>query len=502
LFSIQFAVFSASGLYVRGFTSFEERISTEVQVNASGSTLLNVTRLFGYWPWFTADYGAYYQIHYGSVLLLLVSALFPAIAFMSAFGRAKGRTYIFLFLSVVGIFLAKSINHPFGVINAYLYERVPYGWMFVNNFQNFTLLIALGYSVLLADGYKLCVANRPRLRITTATCIVLLVLVNSHPVILNQVYESSQTYQIPAYYADLRDWLITQGSDFKVLLLPEIQVYEFFEWGYSGPEVLQYFTGMAPLLIGASGLPYETLFVQKTFDSIRNNSSRFIHYARTMHVRYILLDNSLMTGYDAASSHEARMTLLETEGLSYLRSFGKVEVYEVEDWIPIVYVPQRICVLYGNLTSLPENVFANATQAFVLKKEVSSEMLKKLSNTGSATILSYERQNPCTFEVQLASQETFVLVLGVPYSEAWVAQIDGKPLSNHFLINGFANAWLIENPGIFSIEISYNPQKYVSYGFLLSLTSLVTMATMVMGSASARKKKAWMPYKRHYAWIQ
>jgi len=486
--------------FLRGIASFGEYIRFEVSINASAATLINVTRLFGYWPWFTAEYGAYYQTHYGSVLLFLVSALFPAIAFITALGRTKRLTHIFLFLTVVSIFLAKSINPPFGVINAYLYERIPYGWIFVNNFQNFVMLIALGYSVLLADGYKMCVVNRPRFRIVVATFLLLLILVNSRPVFLNQVYGNSKTYQVPAYYEDMGKWLVAQGSDFKVLPLPEIQVYGSYEWGHSGTSILQYFTGMVPLLFGTSGIPYETPLIRSMFDSIRNKSDRFIYHARMLHVRYILLDNSLLTDQNIPDPKEVAVILQGTQGVKYLRSFGKIDIYEIEDYIPMAYIPQRVHVLYGNLMNIPENEFPTSNSAFLLKDQVSTSILSKLFDAGNAAILSYERRDACTFKVRVTSQGSFVLVLGVPYSELWVARIEGRPVSNHFIINGFANAWAIENSGTFQVDIDYTPQRYINCGTILSLISGgCMMIAMIVANRNAPHGRClfWLRYSQN-----
>jgi len=473
----QFVHFGETPFY-RGFTTLTEYIRFEVNVNASAARIIDVVRLFGYWPWFQREYGAYYVRHYGSVCWFLVSALIPIFVFVSGLAKANRRTSMFLFLTVVGLFLAKSTNSPLGCVNAYLYESIPYGWVFVNSFQNFVLLVALGYSTLLAEGYRLCVAIRPRFRAVFATFLVLVILVNSYPVFTNQVYDPPQTYRIPSYYSDLRDWLITRGNDFKLLPLPETQMYQSYDWGYSGPEILHYFTATLPLVYGVSGMPYETPLIQRMFDYIRKDSERFIRYARMLHVRYIVLDNSLSTNY-IPESGGGGMNLEGIQGVRFLRHFGKIDVYEIQEYIPIAYVPQTIHVLSGNVTSVPEDKFPTSTSAFLLKDHVPVSILGKLSNASNASILSFERRDTCTFKIQMTSEGPSTLVLGIPFSELWTAQVNGSPASNHFTINGFANAWVIENSGTVQVEITYAPQKYVTYGAILSLMAIGCMTAIL-----------------------
>ena len=463
----------------RAFESFKQYMWFEVGLNASSSTLVNVARLFGLWSWFSPELGSYYQTHYGSVLMFIVSALFPALAFLSAIARTEKRKHFFLVLAVVGIFLAKSINEPFAFVSEYLYRKVPFGWIFVNNFQNFVLLIALAYSLLIADGCRLCVAGRPRLRPIAAAFVVLLILINSYPLLLGQVYEGRQTYQVPSYYRELGEWLAAQGNDSKALPLPEVNVYESFQWGYSGPEILHYFTGTIPLVFGSTGVPYETPMIQDMFASLHNDSNRSIEYARALHVRYILLDSSLVSNSQDMSADELRTVLQASQDVTFLRAFGTVEIYEIRDYIPIVYVPQRIRILDRDLATLPESEFPTSDQAFILKDQISAPTLQVLSNTSSTTILSFERQDPCAFKVRVTSREPFVLVVGVPYSESWVAQVRGRVLSGHFIVNGYANAWLIDDPGTYEVDILYTPQRYLGVGMTLSFV-FVGSATVLL----------------------
>jgi len=342
-------------------------------------------------------------------------------------------------------------------------------------------LIVLGYSVLVAEGYKLCITNRPRLRIVAATFVVLLVLVNSHPVFLNQVYEKSQTYQIPSYYEDLRDWLTAQGHDFKVLPLPPIQVYESYEWGYSGPDILRYFSTV-PILVGTSGAPHETPLLRSMFSSIEKDSNLFVSYARVLHIRYVLLDHSRVLSPEIPSTEGVQAFLQNTSGIQFLHRFGEISVFEVRDYVPIVYVPHTVYIVDESMAVLcrSKNQYAPRSNAIVVKEHVASEILRRIANSSDVLILGYVRSSPSTLRVQLRSSSPFILVVGVPYSHLWIARIDSEPPLTHFIINGFANAWIVEKPGTYWVDIGYNSESHIIHGVTISLTAAACMAVVII----------------------
>ena len=106
--------------------------------------------------------------------------------------------------------------------------------------------------------------------------------------------------------------------------------------------------------------------------------------------------------------------------------------------------------------------------------EQSSLVLMSLNQINDATIL-FKKINPTKYIVNCNSTYSFFLVFSETYSTDWVAYVNGKqlPEKDHFVANGFANAWYINTTGTFDIRLEYFPQNYFYLGGTLSLTSIV-----------------------------
>jgi hypothetical protein len=239
----------------------------------------------------------------------------------------------------------------------------------------------------------------------------------------------------------------------------------------------------------------EETMIDNLFHEIKaDKSGSWVNLARELHVRFVLLDNSLVPLGNATGQDRLHRILESSPEVGYVRSFGQVELYEIEQYIPIVYSPQRVSVLSTSLTG-PRDQFASRTTAFINRSDVAETIFKKLSSVTEATVLSYERKDPVTFELRVRSSGPFVLVLGVPYSELWVARFTDKPVQNHIMINGFANAWFIEDSGLLSIRISYVGQEPVVYGWVVSGASILGMAVVLIKMYSRKEHR---PFFRIY----
>ena len=56
------------------------------------------------------------------------------------------------------------------------------------------------------------------------------------------------------------------------------------------------------------------------------------------------------------------------------------------------------------------------------------------------------------------------------YNPFW--KIKGEDFE-HFMINGYANAWLVDKKGSFDLALEYRLQKYFFFGAVVSATGLI-----------------------------
>jgi len=87
----------------------------------------------------------------------------------------------------------------------------------------------------------------------------------------------------------------------------------------------------------------------------------------------------------------------------------------------------------------------------------------------------FKEINPTKYIIQVRKAKyPYLLVLSENFNRNWKLYLNGKPLveNKHFIINGFANAWLVEEKGNYNITIEYLPQRYMNLGALVSFATL------------------------------
>jgi len=114
------------------------------------------------------------------------------------------------------------------------------------------------------------------------------------------------------------------------------------------------------------------------------------------------------------------------------------------------------------------------------------------SNAVTPSIV-YDEVSPVEYDVQIRnSASSFVLVLGETYDPLWAItagpSIDTSHWT-HMMVNGFANAWLIDRLGNYSITIRYANGMNVLWAYSFSfLASLAIFVTIVIVEITSKRK--------------
>lgn len=159
-------------------------------------------------------------------LLLPILAYSGLLLFISNIrNRISKRTILFFtILGLVGAFLAKGANEPFGFLNQWMFEYVP-GMSMFRDPSKFYILIVLSYSVLIPfsiSNFKLKIHNV--FLIFTILYLVFLI----RPAIFGQLTGTFKTYQIPQEYIALKEFLKRDQSFSPVLWIPQRQRFGFY----------------------------------------------------------------------------------------------------------------------------------------------------------------------------------------------------------------------------------------------------------------------------------
>jgi hypothetical protein len=114
---------------------------------------------------------------------------------------------------------------------------------------------------------------------------------------------------------------------------------------------------------------------------------------------------------------------------------------------------------------------------------------------GSKSNVFWQRVSPTMYDVFVdkKNSDPEYMVFSELFSSGWEAYYDNGqkiPEDKHFLANGYANAWIIDKPGSYSVTIKYKPQEILEVGQKVSFVSVV-LATIFVSALSLRRKKIY-----------
>ena len=87
----------------------------------------------------------------------------------------------------------------------------------------------------------------------------------------------------------------------------------------------------------------------------------------------------------------------------------------------------------------------------------------------------FKEINSTKYEIEIKDAKyPYFLVLCENFNKNWKLYLNKKSLSEneHYVINGYANSWLIKEKGNYNITIEYLPQRYMNLGILISSLTL------------------------------
>ncbi|HET7098889.1 MAG TPA: hypothetical protein VFI61_01490 [Patescibacteria group bacterium] len=89
--------------------------------------------------------------------------------------------------------------------------------------------------------------------------------------------------------------------------------------------------------------------------------------------------------------------------------------------------------------------------------------------------IEFNRLNFTKYRVTVkGAKSPYLLVLSDLYDSGWAVYSDNIELDtkNHFLVNGYANAWWIDKNGDYNLDIVYKPQQVLSIGYKISFIAI------------------------------
>ena len=383
---------------------------------------------------------------FGKVYFMRPEFLFlPILAYSSLLFLKKSNIIIFFaLLGLLGSFLAKGANPPFGEVYLWMFDHVP-GFVLFRDPTKWYLMIALSYSVLIPFSIgQICIwfsshtkfsifnfqfSNKSQfLNVQNFffffpfSFFVFLI----RPAILGQLGGTFQKHEIPKEYIVLKDFLHDQPEFFRTLWIPRGVRFNYFS--------NKHLVIVSDLLFGTRDI----ITVSKKLHSAETKT-----YLQKLGIKYIIVPfdplGEIFVKNRKYDEEQYKDTIEQLETLPWLKrlhSFGKIVVFEVPH-------PKDRFWLTGN---------------------------------GK---ISYTMINPVDYDLTISTTEPQSLIFSENYNPSWVATSDNITFVSKKTIFGL-NSFSLPKKVNYSIKITFAQQKYYEYGQIISMVTLISVALAII----------------------
>ncbi|HUQ85186.1 MAG TPA: hypothetical protein VM077_02580 [Candidatus Limnocylindrales bacterium] len=372
--------------------------------------------------------------------------LLPILAYSSLFfvsknkdSRTKNYILYFALLGLLGAFLAKGANEPFGSLYLWMFEHVPGFNMFRDSTKWYTL-IAISYSILIPFSvskiflwlksqtkitiYNLQIPLRPWFKnyipklFLILTTLYLLLLIR--PAILGQLGGTLKTTHVPKEYIALEQYLQKQTQFFRTMWLPTNQRFGYYSNMHPAISARDYFKkyDTAPLL--------DELKKSNSISSLSEIGIKYIIVPYDSESEIFLTDRK----YDNKKFKNTISQLDTIKQLKKIKTFGNITAYEIKNPKDHFWSPQ---------TNIK---------------------------------ISYKYINPVKYDVSIRNaRKGEQLIFAESFDKGWILQNSKfKVQSSKF--KDKLNSYILPEDGNYNLELKYEPQRWVDIGVFISLISL------------------------------
>jgi len=384
------------------------------------TNVLNSLRLVGYWTFYssflTAPYYLFASAYLTNPFFIAVSFVIPILAFLPLLLKVKNKFVIYLtVVAVCGVFAIKQFNPPFGGLNLWMIEHVPYAGMFRDSYEKLGMIVSMSFAFLIGVSVYAIYSRLKNFRVFSShilikkfvpvVFVVVFLLVmqlfmfpfwTGDVVYAGGNVQASGRIQVPAYYSAAGDWVNSQSGQFSLLYLPIYAGTFRYMWNgtsYGGSDALDEYFFHENLILAMWNDPSSSgMLAVESLLSTNGSSDSFGNVLAFMNVRYIVVHDDFnplftpvpVTHLTADLSREAGITLVET--------FGQIAIYQNNFWKPLeVYTSSNAVSVQstGNaaedldnvMTAVGDSDFLVGNSALILSNPIVLSQLPDLSIT-------------------------------------------------------------------------------------------------------------------------
>ena len=353
--------------------------------------------------------------------------IIPILAFIPLLlKKAKNEKKIIIvtLIALTGIFLAKGVNDPFGIVYILFLKYIP-GFSMFRDPTKFYIPIALCFSLLIPLGLEILSIRLSKIKFikdmsVTITFFIFIAfwIIILLPLINGTVGGIFKLKSLPNEYINYKNFITQQPEFFRTLWIPQIQRYGYFSNNHPA--------------IGRS----EIFHNQTLKGMIKELEAPDMEQKLSdLSVKYIVIPfdpyGEIFVDDGKFDKKQYDLVLKSIEKISYLskyKSFGSIVIFKTRDYKE-----------HFSFARNPDSI-------------------------GAIKILS---SGPSYYRLSISPSSNDVLIFGDRFDKNWTMKTPSQTVSakSYHGLNSFD----ISKTGSYNIEISYAPQNWVSILFLISV---------------------------------
>lgn len=389
--------------------------------------------------------------------------IMPILAYSSLFFVKKNKSIIyFSLLGLIGAFLAKGTNPPFGQINNWLFNHFPGMNLFRDPLKFYTFL-ALSYAVLIPYSvsriYQLIKSKTK----SFFPQVLLVIFIGAFlslvkPALFGEIGGTFKTRAIPEQYIVLKNFLENQQEFFRTLWLPRIQRFGYYSNNHPAINSESFMTDSVcrePLCSLKTKMPEKW---GNTCSSTDRCYIKEISYFLNPQVVKVL--SQLAVKYVIVP--------LDTEGEIFIveRQYNHQQRQEVEQFLDMIPWLKKIELV-------------NKIAIYELSGYKDHFFVDQLIGKDNNKLVSWKMINPAKYIVYLSINKLPAeLVFSESYDQLWQARLPaGQAKLKNEVINSksgpnYLNNFQIDQSGELELTVEHAAQKAVNYGSIISILGL------------------------------
>ncbi|MEM2950628.1 MAG: discoidin domain-containing protein [Nitrososphaeria archaeon] len=194
-------------------------------------------------------------------------------------------------------------------------------------------------------------------------------------------------------------------------------------------------------------------------------------------IKNIVLEKNIIYG-NSTSPDELKHKLKECESFKLIREWDELELFENRYALEKIFAADNI-INHADIEGMYETI--EYLEWDILNHTVFTTS-NVLNESLSGTLIMPEnfvwyQLSPTNYIINTYSKGPFILVLLENYSQSWKLRVNGKLTSetDHFIVNSYANGWIVKETGNLTLNIYYETQETLKLSVIASIIAPIPL---------------------------